>query len=139
MKKNFMSIATFACVLFTCASIISCSDDESFSGSKLIGTWRQYIQEEYNLDWELLREDNYTEELTFREDGIYLSSDSKPSSWKLNGNKLTIVRNDEVEVYRIKSLTAEELVLKYVWDDQAYNDYYTGHHYICKYFRVSNE
>ncbi len=137
--NKIMSFRTIICFFICYVSLISCSDDESFSKSKLIGTWRQYVQEEYNLDWQLLREDNYSEELTFREDGTYLDSDLKSRSWKLNGSKLTIVRRDEVEVYRIKSLTAEELVLKYVWEDQAYNDYYTGHHYICKYHRVSDD
>ena len=134
MKKYFY---LFAMMLLTATAFTSCSDEGSTED--LIGQWRgvSYHEVLVSYDGDIEDEwegDNKNELVVFKEGGTVEFYYKYSSGWDFEGfatykykdNKITITwDDDDYDVYKVATLTSDQLVLKEEDREDDYTCIYT--------------
>lgn len=120
MKKYLSTLVAvmLAALSFT---LTSCGDDdekdEPSTNAELVGTWHNNIRTEMTWDDEpfVIEENTYWQ---FKSDGTCIcivdngdDVDIERSTWKRNGNALTLNHPGESETMTIKTLTKDKLIV----------------------------
>jgi len=135
MKQFRFLSYLFVAVL--CLGFVSCSDDDDFEDSQIVGTWTVTKEEGYEyVDGE---KDPWNESYKDGEWVYVLNEDGTGEeyednygpygfTWKLkNGNKLTLDFNyiDEPRTVKITKLNGTNLVFEYKGEDEDGYDFYS--------------
>ncbi|WP_256009533.1 lipocalin family protein [Desertivirga xinjiangensis] len=116
-KQNFLFLMFVAVTV----AFSSCKkDDDENNSAKIVGKWnlKKEVEKEYK-NGQLIETDEYSYEagayVEFKSNGTVDwnddGSDPEIYSYRVDGNKLTLIEDDDTDVYTIEELTSSKLVI----------------------------